>query len=141
MESRNKRSRIRSSILERFGDEIAAPNGIARRLGRGLGAGQRHTRDPQEPGRTPDSPSKTTVGRPANNPRHAMAAPGLRMRDELMGAGRYGQAKETKRGGMELGRRSLFIVPVKSGNLPQEPGGGKGGVWDSTRCWETRRRP
>ena len=32
---------------------------------------------------------------------------------------RYRQAKETKRGGMAAGRRSVLIVPLKQGNSPR----------------------
>ena len=52
---------------------------------------------------------------------------------------RYRQAKETKRGGMDAGRLSTPIVPMKRGNRPEGPCGGKGGVGSRNR-WRARRQ-
>jgi hypothetical protein len=50
---------------------------------------------------------------------------------------RYRQAKETKCGGKDPGRRSTLIVPGKRGNHPEGPRGGKGGVGSRNR-WRER---
>ena len=86
------------------------------------------TEGPQEPGRPCRfRRARCRCGRPpaTNSPGPRRAARGRRG-SERRGAARYRRAKETKRGGRTAGSRSALVVPMKPGNRPEGPRGGKG---------------
>src|SRR5436305_606004 len=101
--------------------------GLASRIPRGSRPG--HVHKGVCPG-TWENPEISAIQSRVGSGRSKVQAPS-RVRPYAGGANqrspsRYRQAKETKRGGMDSGRLSTFIVPRKRGNRPEGPRGGKG---------------
>jgi hypothetical protein len=103
---------------------VAAPQWPGARGPAGVGEQGTFTEVPQEPGRPLHLLGEFRREHRVTNSRPAAGAPGGRGSEPRVRPG-YRPAKATKRGGTGGGESERRIVPLKRGNRPEGPRGGK----------------